>query len=169
MIQITLAADLGRAPGAAILRSDEIRKRRHGVVPETRLPPDAYAPDAYTDDVSMAVFATLSEQAHTIADGGQAAIADATFLDPAHRQAIAATAQSASVPFLGLWLTAPMPTLEGRVTARTHDAADATVAVLRAAAARGHAPADWRIIDTRDTEAALRQEREFIRAATALC
>ena len=27
----------------------------------------------------------------------------------------------------------------------------------------------WRIIDTRDTEAALRHAREFIRAATALC
>ncbi len=38
-----LAPELGAAPGALVLRSDEIRKRRHGVAPEQRLPADAYA------------------------------------------------------------------------------------------------------------------------------
>jgi aminoglycoside phosphotransferase family enzyme len=37
-----LAPCIGAAPGALILRSDEIRKRLHAALPEARLPPDAY-------------------------------------------------------------------------------------------------------------------------------
>ena len=51
-----LAPGLGRAPGALVLRSDEIRKRLHGVAPETRLPEAAYA-----EPVSRQVFRALAE------------------------------------------------------------------------------------------------------------
>jgi predicted kinase len=40
-----LAPLIGAAPGALHLRSDEIRKRRAGVAPEARLPPEAYRPE----------------------------------------------------------------------------------------------------------------------------
>ena len=50
-----LAPDLGNAPGALVLRSDEIRKRQHGVAPEQRLPQSAYS-----DAASEAVFAALA-------------------------------------------------------------------------------------------------------------
>ncbi len=40
-----LAPALGAAPGALVLRSDEIRKRQHGVQPEQRLPQSAYTED----------------------------------------------------------------------------------------------------------------------------
>ena len=48
--------DLGAAPGALILRSDEISKRQHGVAPEQRLPPE---PIRQTE--SPVVFADLVE------------------------------------------------------------------------------------------------------------
>ena len=75
-----LAPGIGGAPGALVLRSDEIRKRMHGVPPEQRLPPTAYS-----DAASEAVFTILADMSGDVADGGHAVIADATFTDPRHR------------------------------------------------------------------------------------
>ncbi len=50
-----LAPEFGNAPGALVLRSDEIRKRQHGAAPEQRLPQSAYG-----DAASEAVFAELA-------------------------------------------------------------------------------------------------------------
>ena len=152
-----LAPDLGRAPGAVILRSDEIRKRLHGVAPEFRLPADAY-----TEAVSSRVFATLTTDAGAAASGGHTVIADAMFLDPAHRAAIADAARAAQIPFLGIWLTAPLPVLEARIEARTADASDATIEVLRATVARGADGDGWTRIDATDAAAAMRQAREIM-------
>lgn len=158
-----LAPGLGRAPGAVVLRSDEIRKRLHNVAPEIRLPVEAYA-----EAVSSNVFATLTADAEMVAAGGHAVIADATFLDPAHRAAIAAAAGAANIPFLGIWLTAPLPVLEARIGGRTADASDATVDVLRATVARGADGGDWTRIDATDADAALRQAREIILGSPGL-
>jgi hypothetical protein len=140
-----LAPGLGAAPGALVLRSDEIRKRRHGVAPERTL-----GEDAYTAAASAAVFGELFAQASAVAAGGHAVIADASFLDAGDRAGIAAAAAAAGVPFTGLWLTAPLPVLRDRIAARRGDASDANVAVLEAAAAR-HAgappPEGWVALD----------------------
>ncbi|MFQ3623013.1 MAG: AAA family ATPase, partial [Acetobacteraceae bacterium] len=53
-----LAPALGAAPGALVLRSDEIRKRLAGAAPEERLPPDAY-----TAAASRHVYAALERDA----------------------------------------------------------------------------------------------------------
>lgn len=153
-----LAADLGRAPGALILRSDEIRKRRHNVPPEQHLPQTAY-----TESESNAVFATLAELFATAACAGQAVIADATFIDPRHRHAVRDAAASAGLSLHGLWLDAPMPLLESRILARRDDASDATVAVLRRAAqARTIPPRSWTMINAVDAEQALAEAREAV-------
>ncbi len=119
-----LAPWLGAAPGALHLRSDELRKRRHGVPPETRLPAAAYTPEE-----SAAVHEELFMMARTALAAGQSVVADAMFLDPAMRVGIEAAAGAA--PFAGLWLTAPAEVLEARVSARSGDASDADAAVLR--------------------------------------
>jgi hypothetical protein len=138
-----LAPDLGAAPGALVLRSDEIRKRRHGVAPEERLPPSAYTPAE-----SAAVFAELAALAGEALRGGHAVVADAAFLRPEERAAIEAAAAAEGAPFHGFWLRAPLDVLRARVATRTGDASDATVAVLDAAAARGDpGPASWRALD----------------------
>ncbi len=129
-----LAPRIGAAPGALVVSSDVLRKRRHGVSPETRLPDSAYTPEE-----NRAVHASLMAGAAEVASLGHSVIADATFLDPVHRTAIEAVAASAGVPFLGLWLEAPLTLLENRVAARgaasEPDPSDATQAVLRRAAA----------------------------------
>ena len=144
-----LAPALGRAPGALVLRSDEIRKRQCGVAPEQRLPPEAYSEEA-----SAEVFATLAEQARQAVSGGQCVIADATFMDPAHRSALEQAARAARVPFAGLWLQAPAAELERRVVARTGDASDATLSVLRNAAAHDPGAGSWQPIEASDATTA---------------
>ena len=153
-----LAPGLGRAPGALILRSDEIRKRRNNVTPEDRLPQAAYA-----DAESQAVFATLAELTAIAAHGGQAVIADATFIDPAHRRAVGEAAGSAGVPFLGLWLDAPLPILEARIAARRNDASDATAAVLRKSArAKTIPPQAWTMINAANSAQALAEATKAV-------
>ena len=157
-----LAPDLGPSPGALILRSDEIRKRRRGVPPEDRLPPDAYA-----EAESRAVFAELHHAITGTAAAGHAAIADATYLDPAHRGAVAEAAASAGVPFRGVWLQAPLDVLEARIATRRGDASDATVAVLRRAAQSNPTPpAGWLAVDARDAAGALAAVRAALPPAS---
>lgn len=146
-----LAPWLGAAPGALHLRSDEIRKRRHGVPPETRLPAAAYTPEE-----SAAVHEELFMMARTALAAGQSVVADAMFLDPAMRAGIEAAASAA--PFTGLWLTAPAEVLEARVSARSGDASDADAAVLRRVLAVDPGPIGWQVLDaTHDPAPAARR------------
>jgi uncharacterized protein len=154
-----LAPELGAAPGALILRSDEIRKRQHGVAPEQKLPQSAYASTR-----SEAVFAELTAAAHMAAEAGHAVIADATFMDSRQRAQIESAAAAAGVPFLGLWLHAPRAILEERVAARTGDASDATVDVLRRAARGDPGPGRWCPIDTTDGTVALALAKRLVRS-----
>ncbi len=159
-----LAPELGRAPGALVLRSDEIRKRQHGAPPEERLPQSAYSEAA-----SEAVLDELTALAAETAKGGHAVIADATFIDPRHRSKLAAAARASAVPFVGLWLQAPLAVLEERIAARHHDASDATIAVLHAADQGNPGPGDWiaiEVVDLAQTEA---KARMAIRSARSGC
>ncbi|MBV8092376.1 MAG: AAA family ATPase [Acetobacteraceae bacterium] len=150
-----LAPELGAAPGAVVLRSDEVRKRLSGTQPECKLPQEAYS-----ESVSRAVVAELIRQAAEAATGAHAVIADATFLDPADRKAIASSANGA--PFIGLWLDAPLRVLEQRVAARQGDASDATIAVLQAMAARAARQPDWTVVDSTDGGRALAAARQAL-------
>jgi uncharacterized protein len=145
-----IAPVLGAAPGALILRSDEIRKRQHGVEPEQRLPQSAY-----TEAKSAAVFDEIARGVTTAANAGHAAIADATFIDPAQRSLIEAAAQRSNVPFVGIWLSAPLPVLEQRIAARAGDASDATVEVLRNAARPNPGAGAWHAVDASEQGSAL--------------
>ena len=140
-----LAPALGPAPGALVLRSDEIRKRLHGVAPERRLPESAYSAPA-----NAALNAELLAATGRCAAAGHAVVADATFLDPAQRTALAEMAARAGVRFLGIWLEAKLPVLEARILARHGDASDADVAVLRAAAAHDPGAGDWLAVPAAD-------------------
>lgn len=131
-----LAPELGPAPGALVLRSDEIRKRLFGVAPEAKLPQIAYSSDA-----SREVFAAMLRGITSVAESGHGVIADATFMDPALRERVQRAAGCAR--FLGVWLQAPLGVLDARVAARSGDASDADVAVLRRAAANDPGAGTW--------------------------
>lgn len=129
-----VAPELGAAPGALVLRSDEIRKRLAGVAPEAPLPADGY-----TAESSAAVMAEQRSMACAALEAGHAVVADAVFLREAERDAISALHPRC----LGVWLEAPLDVLRARIAARRDDASDATVAVLDAAAARHAGQIGW--------------------------
>jgi hypothetical protein len=156
-----LAPELGAAPGALVLRSDEIRKRLHGAAPEDRLPQSAYRADA-----SEAVFSAIAELAGVAVAGGHAVVADATFMDTAHRAKVEKfAAAAAGVPFVGIWLEAPLHVLEARISARRHDASDATIEVLRAASRADPGPGAWAAVAADDAESTLARARDVIRGS----
>jgi aminoglycoside phosphotransferase family enzyme/predicted kinase len=153
-----LAPELGRAPGALVLRSDEIRKRLHHAEPDARL-----GPEGYSEAANIATNAAVIEQARIAAMSGHAVIVDATFLAPAMRQDVATAVRQAGVPFLGVWLQAPLTVLEARVAARQGDASDATVAVLHRSAKIDPGAGDWLAVDATDGLHALETVREAVR------
>jgi aminoglycoside phosphotransferase family enzyme/predicted kinase len=139
-----LAPELGIAPGALHLRSDEIRKRRAGVAPEQRLPDSAYA-----EAESLAVHEAMMAMARQALAVGHAVVLDAVFLDAGRRQA--AEAVAAPHPFTGFWLEAPLALLRQRVAQRmaaaSPDASDATLAVLEGAAGTDPGAVTWHRLD----------------------
>jgi uncharacterized protein len=140
-VALGLAPGFAPSPGARVLRSDVARKQLFGVAPETRLPPSAY--DTATN---RQVYEKLCRAAAAALRDGYGAIADAVFLDPAERAAIARVAAEAGVPFIGLWLDAAPDLLRRRLDARTNDASDADRRVLAVQLGREIGPLNWRRI-----------------------
>ncbi|MGA0602995.1 AAA family ATPase [Caulobacter sp. KR2-114] len=147
-----VAPALGAAPGAVILRSDEVRKRLAGLGPTDPAPADAYGREQM-----QAAYAVMLGEAERALRAGRAVILDATYMDVANREAAQALATRLDVAFDGIWLTAPAAVLEARVAARQGDASDATVEVLRGQLARGPGALSWRQVDTTHTDKAAQE------------
>ena len=122
-LALALGPSIGPVPGALVIRSDEVRKRLHGVPPLTRL-----GESAYTADVSLRVYDTVADQARAALQQGLAVVVDGVFARPSNRTAIEQVAAAAGVPFVGLWLHAPGAVLRERVDNRGPDASDADAA-----------------------------------------
>jgi predicted kinase len=143
-----LATELGAPPGARVLRSDVIRKRLFGLDPEARLPEGGYAAE-----VTARVYRALCEQAAAALAAGYCAVIDAVALRPDERRSFAAVAQKAGVAFTGLWLEAPAGALTARVSARRHDASDATSEIVARQLRTDPGRLDWARVDAEGTPA----------------
>ena len=147
-----IAPALGAAPGAVVIRTDEVRKRLLKVPPFERLPASAYVGDLYARS-----YDTLVENARTLLKAGHGVVLDATFIDPALRARVEQLAVDCGVPFDGVWLDAPLDVLEARVASRTNDASDATIETLQDQLARHTSQVAWRRVDaSADVDAAAR-------------
>ena len=124
-LALQLAPEVGRAPGAVVIRSDVERKRLAGVALEDRMPPGSYTPEA-----SARTYAALFARAERALRAGHSVVLDAVFAQPAERAAAEALATRVGVPFEGIWLDVPKEVAQARVAARTGDASDATPAVV---------------------------------------
>ena len=150
-----LAPELGVRPGARVLRSDVLRKRHFGVMPETPLPEAAYR-----TAVTRRVYAELRARAAAALGSGYCVILDAVALGARERRAFAAVAEAAGVPLCGLWLGAPPSAMAARIAARRDDASDASTAILDRQLRQDPGPLDWIRIDAGGgTEAALAAAR----------
>jgi hypothetical protein len=126
------------APGAVILRSDEIRKRLMGVGHLDPLPDAAYGrePDAR-------VYGEMLDLAATIFRAGRSVILDATFLAPEERLRAESLASDLGAPLTPVWLEGDPALLRARLAARIADSSDATLAVLDRQLASDPRPVAW--------------------------
>lgn len=108
----SLAATFEPAPGARVLDSETVRKRLLDLPRTMRLPASAYR-----TEMSARLHARLATEAAQAAKAGITAIIDASFVHPAERQAIAAAASAAQLPFVGLWLDSPRDLQTGEAAA----------------------------------------------------
>jgi aminoglycoside phosphotransferase family enzyme/predicted kinase len=138
-----LAAELGRAPGALVLRSDVERKRLFAVAETERLPPAAY--DLTTTE---AVYARLLDKAQRALAAGQAVVLDAVHAKATERLAAARLAGELAVPFIGFWLEAPLATRLTRIGRRSGDASDADAGVAAGQSAERLAEPGWSEFET---------------------
>ena len=137
-----LAPEFGAAPGAVWLRSDVERKRLFGVAETAPLPEAAYGAEA-----GAKTYARLIDKARRALRAGASVLIDATHSHAHERARAAALAREAGVPFLGLWLEAPLETRLARVATRRGDASDADEAIVRAQHADALEEAGWRALD----------------------
>lgn len=145
-----LAPPRGPAPGALVLRSDELRKALFGVAPQTRLPHEAYAPE-----ITRRVYAALQERARHALLAGHAAILDAVFARAEEREAAGALARACGVPFAGFWLDAPPQRMAQRLATRRGDASDAGLDVLAAQLGYDLGDLSWHHLDASKGAAAV--------------
>jgi predicted kinase len=137
-----IAPGLGAAPGAVVLRTDEIRKRLAGAGPQDPLPAEIYTPQFYAQ-----VYETLIAEARAFIAAGRAVVLDATFTSPDLRTRVEALAAELDVPFHGVWLEAAPEVLAPRIETRTGDASDATLDILRQQLAMDLGALDWARVD----------------------
>lgn len=137
-----LAPLLPPPPGALVLRSDEIRKRLHGVAPTERLPPEAYQRRA-----SRSVYRRLFAEAELCLRAGRAVVLDAVFMKAVERERAEQLASAHRAPFVGAWLHASPETLRDRVEARVNDASDADLRVLAMQLSQDPGEPGWKRLD----------------------
>lgn len=124
-LALKLAPEIGRAPGAVVIRSDVERKRQAGVALEERMPAGSYTPAA-----SARVYADIAARAERVLRAGHSVILDAVFAKEGERRAVEALAARIGVPFEGIWLDVAKDVAQTRIAGRRNDASDATPALV---------------------------------------
>lgn len=137
-----LAPEFDPAPGALVLRADEIRKLLAGVVATTRLPASHYTPEA-----SAQVYDLLARAAMRGLSAGRSVIVDAVSAAEGERTRLAALAAACELPFEGLWLDVDEATALARVEGRQVDASDADASVVAFQRGLDLGAIVWRRID----------------------
>lgn len=143
-----LAPLIGAAPGAVVLRSDLIRKRRFGVRDETRL-----RRTAYSREVTESVYAEMRNIAELVLRMGHSVVADAVHGRAEEVAEIEAVAQRTNARFSGIWLDADITAIAGRLANRSGDVSDAGIGVARQQRSHVTRPSGWPVLDVTDIDA----------------
>ena len=138
-----LAPEIGGAPGALILRTDEIRKQLAGLRNDERLPPSTYTPKHHE-----AVYAEMQARAAASLAAGRSCILDAVHGRAGERVQARQLADRHDAAFIGVWLDASQERLLERVAGRQNDPSDAGTKVVLRQLAAGFGDVDWPRFDS---------------------
>jgi predicted kinase len=112
-------------PGAAVVRTDVLRKHLMGVPIHQKL-----GAEGYTAEVTIRTYQAMYDTCAALLAAGHSAVADAVFAMPQQREAIEAVAAKAGIRFDGLWLEAPPELAATRILERKANVSDATPQIL---------------------------------------
>ncbi len=124
----SLAGALGHGLGAAVLRSDEIRKEQAGL-PTSQPAPAPYEAGLYTPEATAATYETLLEWAAVALGMGETVVLDASWSAAAWRARARAVGAAATAEVVELRCDAPAEVAAARMAhraAKGHDPSDAT-------------------------------------------
>jgi hypothetical protein len=133
------------ALGAIVLRTDTERKALANVSLDARLPAEWY-----TEEARARVYARVLDKARRALRAGWTVVVDATHTRFEDRVAMEAVSAEVGVPFHGLWLDAPPPSLRQRLATRSDDPSDADPLVLERQLHLDLGPITWTRVDAGD-------------------
>jgi len=123
-----LASGLARALRAALVHSDELRKRLAGVDPETSAHA-AWGQGLYTLEQRQHTYRELLADALRALASGRSAVVDASFARREFRAPFVAAARRLGLPFCFVQLTAPEAVVRARLAERRGGASDADLEI----------------------------------------
>lgn len=128
----SLASRVAQSMDAQWIRSDVVRKRLAGIDPFSPAPAP-FGEDIYSAEMTGSTYSEMMRQAHGLLRSGHNVVLDATFVDPAWREAARDTAFETMADLDELHCVAPMSVLENRLVKRAAhgDVSDATAGVTR--------------------------------------
>lgn len=126
----TVAAALGDAAGAVVLRTDEIRRR----MPDT---------DRYSHQAIDVTYSEMLGEAESLLLRGEQVILDATWSDGAHRDMARITADRTDSDIIEINCVAPMDVCRARILRRLADGTDVSEATPEVAEDMARSFAPW--------------------------
>ncbi len=129
--------------GARVVRTDVVRKRMMGVALSDRLESHGYVEEKTTQTYQL-----FYRELATAIEQGQSAIADGVFALETQRQEVEDLAKRLGVPFVGLWVDAPIDVRTKRVASRKNNVSDVTETVLQRQLSYDLGKITWHKIDS---------------------
>ncbi|MGB3409802.1 MAG: AAA family ATPase [Microthrixaceae bacterium] len=149
----TVAAALGKAVGAVVLRTDEIRRR----IPD---------PDRYSNHAIDVTYTEMLSEAEALLLRGEQVILDATWSDGAHRDMARITADRSGADIIEINCVAPSDVCRARILRRMTEGSDVSEATPEVADDMARRFARWPQAIEIETD---RTITESLRSALAAC
>ncbi|MER5435237.1 AAA family ATPase [Streptomyces sp. NPDC002588] len=131
----TLSGALADRLGLSLLSSDRVRKELAGI-PAEQSAAAGYGDGLYTPEWTARTYAALLDRAAALLSAGESVVLDATWSDPAQRDAARRVAERADADLVALHCHAPADVTAARLRARSAGPSDADLGIATAMAAR---------------------------------
>ncbi|MEV0304316.1 AAA family ATPase [Streptomyces prasinus] len=143
----TLSGALADRLGVTLLSSDRVRKELAGI-PSEQSAAAVYGEGLYTPEWTARTYATLLDRAAALLSSGESVVLDATWSDPAQREAAQRVAERTSADLVALRCHVPDDVSAARLSTRASGPSDAGLDIATAMAAREPAWPEAVAVDT---------------------